>query len=78
MACGLPVVALDLPGERDLVTEGEQGFVARGVEGLASALRRLAEDPELRVRFGRRARLRALEFSPEKFVERAREFYERL
>jgi len=78
MACGLPVVALDLPGVRDLVTEGEQGFVARSVEGLASALCRLAEDPELRVRFGRRARLRALEFSPEKFVERARKFYERL
>jgi glycosyltransferase involved in cell wall biosynthesis len=76
MASGLPIVALDLPGVRDLVTEGEQGFVAKDLDGLASGLRRLAEDSELKVRFGRRARTRAMEFAPPKFAARAREFYE--
>jgi glycosyltransferase involved in cell wall biosynthesis len=78
MASGLPVVALDLPGVRDLVNEGEQGFVAKDVDGLASGLRRLMEASELRVRLGRRARMRALEFTAEKFAARAREFYEGL
>lgn len=78
MACGLPIVARDVPGVRDLVTEGEQGFVARDLEGLVSGLRRLAEDAELRVRLGRRARTRALEFTAERFAATAREFYEEL
>lgn len=76
MASGLPVVALDLPGVRDLVTEGDQGFVAKSVEGLASGVRRLLEDPELRVRFGRRARSRAKELTAEAFAPRALQFYE--
>ena len=76
MASGVPVVALDLPGVRDLVTEGEQGFVARDLDGLVSGLRRLMDDPELRVRLGRRARMRAQEFSPQKFAATAKSFYE--
>ncbi|MFN2386184.1 MAG: glycosyltransferase family 4 protein [Thermoanaerobaculia bacterium] len=76
MASGLPIVALDVPGVRDLVTEGEQGFVARDREGLVSGLRRLMEDPELRVRFGRRARMRARDFAPQKFAAAAQGFYE--
>lgn len=78
MASGLPVVALDIPGVRDLVTEGEQGFVAKDLEGIARGLRTLAADAELRVRLGRRARLRALEHAPENFAPVAREFYEGL
>ena len=78
MASGLPVVALDMPGVRDLVTEGDQGFVARSLEGLATGLRRLFEDRELRVRFGRRARTRAKEFTAATFAAKARDFYEGL
>lgn len=76
MASGVPVVALDLPGVRDLVTEGEQGFVAQDMDGLVSGLRRLMEDPELRVRLGRRARMRAQDFTPQKFAAAAKGFYE--
>jgi glycosyltransferase involved in cell wall biosynthesis len=78
MASGLPVVALDLPGVRDLVTEGDHGFVARDVEGLVNGIRRLLEDRELRVRFGRRARTRAKDFTAETFAAMARPFYEGL
>ncbi len=78
MACGLPVVALDIPGVRDLVTDGEEGFLAADVGGLSRALERLAASGELRERIGTKARQRALAFTAERFAEKATEFYEGL
>jgi len=76
MACGLPIVALDIPGVRDLVTDGEEGFVAADVEGLSGALASLAESEEMRQRMGAKARQRALAFTAERFTDKAKEFYE--
>ena len=78
MACGLPIVALDIPGVRDLVTGGEEGFVAADVAGLSRALARLAESSELRDRMGAKARQRALAFTAERFADKAMDFYERI
>lgn len=58
MNFGLPVVASDRVGcARDLVREGENGFVfdARRTDELAAALRRLVSDGDLRARYGRRS-----------------------
>jgi glycosyltransferase involved in cell wall biosynthesis len=76
MASGLPVVALDVPGVRDLLTDGVDGVVVGRADDLAPALARLAGDPDLRRRLGIAARDRALAFTPERFAARAREFYE--
>jgi starch synthase len=40
MACGLPVVATELSGAKDCVTEGKEGFIvpARDVDRLAEAI----------------------------------------
>jgi glycosyltransferase involved in cell wall biosynthesis len=76
MASGLPVAALDIPGVGDLVTEGEEGFVASDVEGLSRAIARLAESDELRREMGAKARRRALAFTGSRFVEKARKFYQ--
>jgi glycosyltransferase involved in cell wall biosynthesis len=76
MASGLPVVSLDLPGVRDLVTDGREGFVAGSVEELSERLGRLVRSPELRVQMSGHARQRALDFTAERFAERAKEFYE--
>jgi glycosyltransferase involved in cell wall biosynthesis len=75
MASGLPVVAFDLPGVRDLVIEGEQGFVVRSREEASGALSRLQTDPSLRTHFGRRGRERTRLFDAESFVPRALDFY---
>lgn len=50
MACGCAVVASEVGGNPELVTEGETGllFPARRPEALAVALRRLADQPTLR------------------------------
>jgi glycosyltransferase involved in cell wall biosynthesis len=76
MASGLPVVAVDVPGVRDLVTDGADGFVVGEPDGLAPALARLAGDAALLRRLGLEARARALEFAPDRYAPRARAFYE--
>jgi glycosyltransferase involved in cell wall biosynthesis len=64
MAAGRPVICLDLGGPAVQVTE-ETGFKVpavvpeQAVSDLAAAMRRLSEDPGLRVRMGEAARRRA-------------------
>ena len=57
-ACGRAAVTTDMPGCRDVVRDGENGFLVapREPAALAEALRRLIEDPALRQHFGRRGR----------------------
>jgi glycosyltransferase involved in cell wall biosynthesis len=67
-ACGLPMVATDVPGCRELVKDGETGFLvpADDATALAQAIERLAISKELRVRMGVSARKSAAEhFSSE-------------
>jgi glycosyltransferase involved in cell wall biosynthesis len=58
MASGLPVVATDVGGIRDLVRNGETGrLVARDDEAdLAAAVVSLVADRSVRERYGKRAR----------------------
>lgn len=49
MAMGRPVITTDMPGCRDTVVDGHNGFLVppRDVEALISAMRRFIEEPEL-------------------------------
>jgi glycosyltransferase involved in cell wall biosynthesis len=79
-AAGLPIVATAVGGTTEIVT-GEQNalLVERGdVAALASAIGRLATDPELRERLGRAARNRAADFSTERLVDATASLYLRL
>ncbi len=65
-ACGKPIVATDVPGCREAVRDGDNGWLVppRNAEALASALLRLISDPSLRRSMGARGRERAVaEFS---------------
>lgn len=77
-AAGKPTIAADHGGLRDVVVDGETGFlVAPGDrEGLRSALSGLAGDAELRVRMGEAARRRARLFGPDAVVPRFEAAYE--
>lgn len=59
MASGLPVVATDIPGARDVIEPSRSGLLvpARDAEALAAALGRL-QDPDRRRELGRGARRR--------------------
>jgi glycosyltransferase involved in cell wall biosynthesis len=78
MASGVPVVAVDVPGVADLVSDGREGLVVSGPAELAPALARLRGDPSERRRMGERGRARALEFGAAPFAAATREFYARL
>lgn len=78
MAAGLPVVATDAGGNRELVREGESGFlVSLGDEAqLVAAVGRLLADRTLRQEVGMRARERAMaEFANDKIRKRYEELY---
>jgi glycosyltransferase involved in cell wall biosynthesis len=61
MTLGLPVVASDIPGPRELVAHGETGFLFPPTNSLAlaDALERLATDPNLRQQMGQRGKAAA-------------------
>ena len=58
MASGLPVVATNVPGSNEEVVDGESGLLvpSENAAAFAEALRRLCEDAEMRLRFGRQGR----------------------
>ena len=60
MACGLPVVATDVVGTGEAVTDGREGFLVapRDPEAMAAALERLWIDRDLRRRMGQAGRQR--------------------
>lgn len=57
-AAGRAIVTTDMPGCREVVTDGENGLLtpARNSPALAAVLRTLIEDPPLRQRMGQRGR----------------------
>lgn len=61
-ACGRPLVTTDVPGCREVVTDGVEGLLVplHDAKALALAIGRLAEDPALRARMGAAARAKAL------------------
>jgi glycosyltransferase involved in cell wall biosynthesis len=56
MACGLPVVASPVGANRQIVEPGINGFLAAEPAQWETALKRLADDAALRLRFGQAGR----------------------
>lgn len=76
MALGLPVVATDVVGNRDLVRPGETGYVARDVEEFLKALQKLAETPALRRKMGDAARAAVIqEYDQDQLAKRWQALY---
>lgn len=77
-SCGRPIVTTDVPGCREVVRDGDNGFLveARNSTALADVLAKLLAAPELRQRMGRRGRERAMdEFSQERIVAQVLALY---
>jgi glycosyltransferase involved in cell wall biosynthesis len=72
-AAGRPIVTTDMPGCRDVVRDGKEGFIVppRDIEVAALALAKLASDPALRARLGAAANARFHERFTEESVTRA-------
>jgi glycosyltransferase involved in cell wall biosynthesis len=80
-ATGLPLIAVDGPGSREVVEDGVNGVLVppRDSAAIAEAVLRLARAPELRVRLGERSRERAVSrFDLAVVAEETRSLYEAL
>ena len=78
MAAGVPVVATDIPGTRELVSSGETGYLVPVGDraGFAKYAQRLLNDAALAARLSAAARERVgREFSVERMVQRHAELY---
>ncbi len=80
-ACGLAIVATDVPGCREVVEHERTGLLVpvRDPEALAAALERLVRDPALRARLGASARARAeAEFGDQEVFRKTTDIYKAL
>ena len=78
-ASGVPVLATPVHGVRELIVDGQSGFLVTQEPGLIAArLGELAADPALRRRLGEAARRAALAFDTSRMVAEHHELYERL
>lgn len=77
MAAGLPVVCTDGGGNRDLIIEGENGFMVeeRSAKLLADKIEYLIKNPEKRLEMGRNAQAFSKQFDISKYVEKLLEVY---
>ena len=80
-ACGLPIINTDTVGCREVVKNGENGFLVpvRNTKALAEAIEILIDDSDLRAKMGSKGRLIAeREFSMEKVNAETLNIYSQL
>lgn len=73
MEAGLPIVSFDFKcGPKDLIKEGENGFLVKDgdIEGLANAIIRLIENPKIRQSFGQKSFEMATQYYPDIIMEK--------
>jgi phosphatidylinositol alpha-mannosyltransferase len=80
MAAGVPVIASDIDGYREVVRDGVDGLLVdpRDTRALAGAVIALLRDPERRARMGAAGRERAAAFSEERMAREAWELAARV
>lgn len=78
MAAGIPIVASDIAGYRDVVGHEVEGLLARTGDqtALAGAIRTLIEDPERRSAMGSAGRIKAYDYRWSAVATRVMNFYE--
>lgn len=81
MACGVPCVAFECPcGPRDVISPEEDGLLVLpgDTDGLARAVIRLVEQPELRIRMGKAARGKAAHYALDAIAARWMDLFREL
>jgi len=77
-ASGRPLVATDIPGCREIIRGGHNGFLVppRDPVALADALAKLLHDPGMRARMGQAGRsMVVMEFSDEQVIDETMQLY---
>ena len=75
MGTGLPVVAAEVGGIPDMLTNGESGFLTRDEASFLEACEALIADEALRIKLGSQAKLDSCRFSAEYMAQKYCEAY---
>jgi len=78
MACGLPVITTATNGTAEIMTQGVDGLILNepnDATALASLMRRVYEDGELRQKLGENAARTALQYTWDRNAEQFREIF---
>jgi glycosyltransferase involved in cell wall biosynthesis len=80
MACGIPSVAFDAYGPKDIIQTGENGFLVEtgDTKTLAEQINRLIESPDMRKTMGNTAREMSENYRVEKIMTRWDELFKEL
>lgn len=79
MACGIPVIASDIGGLKDIVKNGKTGYLVDpdDINAWKEKISRLVRDAALRKKMGANAIKEAKKYSPEKIARRVEEVYKK-
>jgi glycosyltransferase involved in cell wall biosynthesis len=78
MAVGLPIIATDVQGSGEVLTDGVNGLLvpSGGIAELALAIRQVAQDPEVAVALGRKAaETFRLRYTADRMIEETHALY---
>jgi glycosyltransferase involved in cell wall biosynthesis len=80
MACGIPSIAFDAYGPKDIIWTGENGFLVKtgDIKALTGQINRLIESPDRRKTMGNTARKMSENYQVEKIMTRWDELFKRL
>lgn len=78
MSQGLPVVALDGPGQRDIIINGINGFIVNTAQEMAQKITMLAQNPELLDQLSLKARTTAHTYNAQNIVQSLLQAYHQL
>ena len=77
MACSTPVIALDGVGQRDVIKDGENGFIVHSPDEMRDRIERVASDEALYNKLQRGAWQTAQSYDPKRLVNQIIALYER-
>jgi 1,2-diacylglycerol 3-alpha-glucosyltransferase len=75
MSCGLPVVALDGPGQRDNITQGVDGFLVSSISEMLHAIKCIIDNPLLHTQLRKNAQIKAEHYYPTSIISRLQRWY---
>lgn len=78
MAHSTPVIALDGPGQRDIIEQGTNGYIVPGVQEIVTCIKQLRMNPQLLADLDKGAYQTAQSYLPNVLVRRYIELYEHM
>ena len=78
MAAGTPVISVDGPGQRDIIVQGNNGFIIENIDDMVHKITAIADDPTLHEQLQHGAFKTAQRYRPEHIVQQVLSVYQKL